>query len=570
MKNNLNPIALFIFTFFWGLPFPNLAKAQCLDTLTNETSLDIKHLSVLADKNYTFPQILSDTSLKFVKRDTVKPRDMGVYWVKCSIYNPFAYSERYFARFFPMLDNTLYYFDYNQNKWVESHNGVMVANNKHNFMNLPCVLQAKQENILYIKTDVRAVSAFPHSLKSGLMLMKEAESLKRKEALDLSTAITIWIVFAFFLFNAYIYYIFRDNTYFYYLLTQIGGILYILANFQYFYQLIKPRFCQVALDSSGAIWFYDLNGILVRLSITIILFAFIQLTRTYLNTRELMPKQDKILKYSGYIFASIMGILTLLSMLGQFIVSGSTIVDNIMVVVIVLAIFYVSVVSYRLHYKAAGYFLLANLIPLTLILFLGVYFLVSNDPLNGLVYQIANIAVIAQAFCLALALVKRFLLIRDELKQKQLEAQELTAQNERIATELSYHKAELHNFTQSLREKTDAFEKLKTEFDIQNTDKIQQNWLDQLNQATILTEEQWRSFRQKFENVHSNFFNRLQEQIPTATEAEKRFIALTKLDMTNNEIASMLGISPESVSKTRYRLRKKMGEEDLERLVESL
>jgi DNA-binding CsgD family transcriptional regulator len=53
------------------------------------------------------------------------------------------------------------------------------------------------------------------------------------------------------------------------------------------------------------------------------------------------------------------------------------------------------------------------------------------------------------------------------------------------------------------------------------------------------------------------------------TEAEKRLLALTKLEMSNSEIAAMLGISPESVIKTRYRLRKKVGDEDLKRLVES-
>jgi DNA-binding CsgD family transcriptional regulator len=40
--------------------------------------------------------------------------------------------------------------------------------------------------------------------------------------------------------------------------------------------------------------------------------------------------------------------------------------------------------------------------------------------------------------------------------------------------------------------------------------------------------------------------------------------------MTNSEIAAMLGISPESVIKTRYRLRKKVADEDWERLIERL
>jgi DNA-binding CsgD family transcriptional regulator len=161
-------------------------------------------------------------------------------------------------------------------------------------------------------------------------------------------------------------------------------------------------------------------------------------------------------------------------------------------------------------------------------------------------------------------------LIRDELKQKELEAKELAAQNERMEAELAFHRTELDDFTQSLREKTDVVEKLRDELARHTEGVNQQAWFDQLTQATILTEGQWRSFRQKFENVHTDFFNRLQLQIPTVTEAEKRLLALTKLEMSNGEIAAMLGISPESVTKTRYRLRKKVGDEDLERLVGSL
>ena len=180
---------------------------------------------------------------------------------------------------------------------------------------------------------------------------------------------------------------------------------------------------------------------------------------------------------------------------------------------------------------------------------------------------LANIAIISQTFCLAVALVQRFLLIRDELKKKELEAQELKAQNEKIAAENQFNKTELDNYTQQLREKTEAFDKLKTDFEAQNTGVEQQNWLNQIQEATILTDEQWRNFKYKFENVHNDFFGRLQAYMPTATEAEKRLMALTKLDMSNNEIASMLGISPESVTKTRYRLKKKVGEDDLERLI---
>jgi tetratricopeptide (TPR) repeat protein len=156
------------------------------------------------------------------------------------------------------------------------------------------------------------------------------------------------------------------------------------------------------------------------------------------------------------------------------------------------------------------------------------------------------------------------LIIKDKL---------LKTEKELATKEKEFHESELNNFTQSLREKNNIIENLKN--DIEKRAKTDNSiepsiskesekdaFLTQLTQETILTEEQWRGFRQKFERVHRGFFQKFTQAVPEATESELRLAALTKLEMTNNEIAAMLGISPESVTKTRYRLRKKIGKED--------
>ncbi len=165
------------------------------------------------------------------------------------------------------------------------------------------------------------------------------------------------------------------------------------------------------------------------------------------------------------------------------------------------------------------------------------------------------------------------LIIKDKL---------LKTEKELAAKEKEFHESELNNFTQSLREKNNIIENLKNEIEKRtNSDNTaapsiskeneNRTFLTQLTQETILTEEQWRGFRQKFERVHRGFFHKFAQAVPEATESELRLAALTKLEMTNNEIAAMLGISPESVTKTRYRLRKKIGkEEDLESVLKEI
>ena len=166
------------------------------------------------------------------------------------------------------------------------------------------------------------------------------------------------------------------------------------------------------------------------------------------------------------------------------------------------------------------------------------------------------------------------LLQRNRLKIKvllhQTEQQLAAVELQKAKTELEHHKAELTSFTQSLREKTETLEKLKTEASNRHEAHYISDLITQLQQATILTDEQWRHFRQKFERVHDGFFARFQQAIPDATEAEKRLAALSKLDLTGNEIAAMLGISPDSVIKTRYRLRKKVTDGELEQLLQTI
>lgn len=146
-----------------------------------------------------------------------------------------------------------------------------------------------------------------------------------------------------------------------------------------------------------------------------------------------------------------------------------------------------------------------------------------------------------------------------------------TLRNQLLEAEKLRAEQTLHDFTQSLREKTDALERLKATIENNKiSSEEKENILAQLSNANILTEEQWRNFREKFESVYVGFFKQFSQNVPDATEAEKRLAALVKLNLTNSEIASMLGISPESVYKSRYRLKKKLEGQTLEGLVSNI
>jgi DNA-binding CsgD family transcriptional regulator len=83
--------------------------------------------------------------------------------------------------------------------------------------------------------------------------------------------------------------------------------------------------------------------------------------------------------------------------------------------------------------------------------------------------------------------------------------------------------------------------------------------LTRLIDYSFTLDKDWDEFKLYFERVHPDFFGRLKEQYPSLSANELRLCALLKLNLSVKEMASLMGISPESVKMARHRLRKKLG-----------
>jgi DNA-binding CsgD family transcriptional regulator len=156
---------------------------------------------------------------------------------------------------------------------------------------------------------------------------------------------------------------------------------------------------------------------------------------------------------------------------------------------------------------------------------------------------------------------------RQRLKQKKLEAEKRNAESE-----LNSAAMKLDDFRQSIQEKNKIIEHFTEE--VQKLKKGEEHETDpellaQLERAVILTDEQWENFRITFEKVHKGFFSSLKKKMPDLTQAEIRFLALTKLKLTSKEMAAMLGISMNAIRMYRHRLRRKF-ELDKENMIEEL
>jgi len=160
------------------------------------------------------------------------------------------------------------------------------------------------------------------------------------------------------------------------------------------------------------------------------------------------------------------------------------------------------------------------------------------------------------ALALLLVIICILYINRQRLKQKKLEAEKKIAE-----TELDHAAVKLESFRHSAQEKNQLIEHFTQELEKLKQTEVEQSdneLRSKLERATILTDEQWEDFRNLFEQVHKGFFGGLKKKYPDLTQAEIRFLALTKMKLTSKEMASMLGTSVNAIRMNRHRLRKKL------------
>ncbi|WP_183559918.1 tetratricopeptide repeat protein [Mucilaginibacter sp. SP1R1] len=143
-----------------------------------------------------------------------------------------------------------------------------------------------------------------------------------------------------------------------------------------------------------------------------------------------------------------------------------------------------------------------------------------------------------------------------ELKNKQLEEESLKQQLELKSKELSAHTLNLIKNNQLLESMRNTLQDMVKE-DKRDQKKQMQQIVHQINQS-FNHEQHWKEFTIAFEQVHQRFFDKLKQHTNDLTSTDIRLISLLKVNLDSKDIASLLGISSDSLRVARYRLRKKL------------
>ncbi|MBK9256696.1 MAG: hypothetical protein IPM42_14505 [Saprospiraceae bacterium] len=152
------------------------------------------------------------------------------------------------------------------------------------------------------------------------------------------------------------------------------------------------------------------------------------------------------------------------------------------------------------------------------------------------------------------------------------------AEQEKISAfqELERAEKELKTFTAVIREKNELIQSVRAEMaelEQLNHGEERIQYINELLNSNILTEDDWREFKLLFDKVYPGFFVKLHEKIPQLTQAEVRLLALLKLNMNQKDMAFMLGVGYDAIRKVKQRLKFKITDREeasLEEIVENI
>jgi DNA-binding CsgD family transcriptional regulator len=573
------------------------ALAQPIHTLSNDPAAQISDYAVLPDQGYNFNTILSDTTLPFKVNDSLRPRQATGYWLKIKIANPFHEALPYNLQILPALNNTLYYFDANARKWVSAEAGVMTrpGNSRVNRNGMACILRAQTLNTIYVHVDVTPLRQTSYVLQPSLRLEKGAAASKQEQMIWITWIASLTVVFLFFLNNVYVWFSFKDKTVLYYLIGQLGGMVYITAYKKVFPVLFPCPVFSIGLQRNGSPGTFGLNDLLLHLSILVVMYSMVQFTRSYLNTRQSLPRLDAALKYGLYAYLPLSFIFVILNCGLIYTERYYWLVDNIFPMFLFATIIYSGVLGYKRRLPAAPVFLLANIVSVGFMLALPLYHLIMD--LNDMKYSVVksllpDLISITQTFGFSVALVARTRSIQRDLAAKEMEAvrletdlqeierrhqlielenQQIKAgilnektRNEQLKERLETNQRELASSTLYIAQKNELLAGLKTQikelkkfFPDSKHQGLQD--IESTLQNSQYLDADWSKFKLHFEQVHPVFFENLQANHPNLTKNEVRLCAYFHINLSTKEIATLLNIDPASVRRAKTRLYKKMG-----------
>ena len=136
-------------------------------------------------------------------------------------------------------------------------------------------------------------------------------------------------------------------------------------------------------------------------------------------------------------------------------------------------------------------------------------------------------------------------------KQEEIYKQEIEHKKKELTSQ-TLHLVQKNTFIQELKENLENLknspEKFKTEF----------RRIVMLLKKENASDKDWEVFKTYFADVHNDFDQKLKTLYTDISEKEIRLAAFLRMNLTTKEIAATLNVLPDSILKSKYRLKKKL------------
>ncbi|WP_299275077.1 hypothetical protein [uncultured Psychroserpens sp.] len=177
---------------------------------------------------------------------------------------------------------------------------------------------------------------------------------------------------------------------------------------------------------------------------------------------------------------------------------------------------------------------------------------VSLSNLQKTLYGIGMFSFIAIAALLYFGFKQRIKKNKIEReKQEAIYKQEIEFKKKELTSQ-TLHLVQKNTFIQELKENLEKIKKSPELF------KVEFRRLVMLLKKESAEDKDWEVFKSYFSEVHNNFDNKIKAISEDITEKEMRLASFLRMNLSTKEIASMLNVLPDSVLKSKYRLKKKL------------
>ena len=152
-----------------------------------------------------------------------------------------------------------------------------------------------------------------------------------------------------------------------------------------------------------------------------------------------------------------------------------------------------------------------------------------------------------------------FVLVYNRLLLEQKKDKALLLAEKRVVDgKLKSSVSELGLYTKSIKQKNELIDKFKERLQNLQQHKSNADIIEKLIAVSVMTDNSWSEFKKLFLKVYPAFFIDLKKRFPHLTETDMKLLALIKLQLNNNDMASILGVTVEGIKKAKQRLKKKL------------